>query len=542
MDELVSSENPIRIIDAFVEKLDMAELEFERSTPEDEGRPGFSPKDMLKLYIYGYFDGIKSSRRLERECMRNIEVRWLLNNLAPDFRTISNFRRDNKLSIKRVFKSFNQICRKAGAMTGGYVSIDGSKFEAVNSKDNNFTLSELDDRISRLDGHIEEYLNQLEENDTDKERSLTREELEAKIKECEERKARYEGYRRQLEESGESQLSTTGPEARLMKTSAGFDVCYNTQMAVEEGSHMIAEYEVTDSPTDHGQLTNLASKVKEDCGAEVLEVTADKGYRSPSDIADALANGIVPNVIRLDGRLTTDVEYSLNEAQITEEQRCSTKPKDLRRCLESVVIPEAYKDILIDVEIIERTETVIDESFVQNMSEEEMKALAKSGYFVRDPRRNLVWCPEGNILRLKSIKKDGRMRFCNKLACKECPVKCTKSPFKEADFGKDTLVLRSTTRHRDDDNKPDKGNRVKKEKRTFKVVRYKLRLDQNKMNNRKCLSEHPFGTIKLTMNGGWMLLKGKAKVEAEMALLCIGYNLRRAISILGVQKMVKAMA
>ena len=275
----------------------------------------------------------------------------------------------------------------------------------------------------------------------------------------------------------------------------------------------------------------------------VLETTADKGYESPEDHAEALASGIVPNVIQRDGGDTEQVQFNYNEAPITEEQKASTKAEDLKACLEAGVIPDAYEGILTDVQITEVKELTTDvaDSAVLKMTPEQMRAKALEGYFVRDAERNLVYCPQGEILRQKSIKRNGMIRYCNKLACKKCKCKCTAQKFKEADFSKDTLIKATEAKRKQlkDENKDNpKPPRMKVAK---KVVRYVLHLDQNKMDNRKCLSEHPFGTMKRTLGQYYFLLKGFAKVGAEMGLFCLSYNLRRAISLRGVPALVAAL-
>ena len=536
IDEYVEADAPVRLFDAFVDSLKMDELEFVRSTPADTGTPGYDPRDLLKLYIYGYFYQVRSSRKLARECKCNIEVMWLLCKLTPDFRTISDFRKDNKAAITRVFKEFNKFCFGLKLFSKSYISIDGSKFKAVNAKDNNFTLSKLDDRIKRLNEHIAIYMEELDACDHEEGRKLSKDEIKNKLDVCEKRKERYEGYRKQLEESGESQMSLTDPDSKLMKANEGFCVGYNVQTAVDAESHMIAGFEVTNSPTDHGQLTNVASSVKADYDVAILESTADKGYECPDDHAEALAQGIVPNVIQRDGGCTEQVQFDYNESSVTDEQQSSTRPEDLKTCLECGVIPDAYKGILTDMQVAEVRERITGEadSDILKMTPEQMREKALEGFFVRDAERNLVYCPQGEILRQKSIKRNGNIRYCNKLACKRCKCRCTISQFKEADFSKDTLI--KATNAKREQQCQDKSGNHKAQKLTVvkKVVRYVLHLDQKKMDNRKCLSEHPFGTIKRALGQYYFLLKGFAKVKAEMSLFCLSYNLRRAINLKGV--------
>lgn len=544
IEDYVEADAPVRLFDAFVDRLNMEELGFVRHVPASTGTPGYDPRDLLKLYIYGYFYQVRSSRKLSRECKCNIEVMWLLSKLNPDFRTIADFRKDNKEAVAKTFKEFNKFCMELKLFSKSYISIDGSKFKAVNAKDKNFTLSKLDDRIKRLDEHIAIYMEELDAYDNEEGRKLTREELQKKLGVCQNRKALYEGYRDSLEMSGESQMSTTDPDSRLMKANEGFCVGYNVQTAVDAESHMIAGYQVTNEPTDHGQFTSMATEVKADYGVAILEGTADKGYESPEDHAAALASGIVPNVIRRDGGCTERVEFEHVEQPISDEQKASTKPEDLKACLEAGVIPDMYKDILTDIEFAEHKhyKAEVLDSEVLKMTTEQMQEKALEGYFVRDAGRNFVYCPQGQILRQKSIKRNGQIRYCNKLACKKCQCKCTLSGHKEIDFCKDTLIKSVDARRRQELKIENRGK--PKPTRTAaarKVVRYVLHLDQKKMDNRKCLSEHPFGTIKRALGHYYFLLKGLAKVNAEMGLFCLSYNLRRAINLKGVPALVAAL-
>ena len=544
LDDYVESDCPVRLFDAFVDSLNLEQLGFAKAVSETMGRPSYDPRDLLKVLLYGYFYGVRSSRRLARECKCNVELMWLTGKLTPDFRTLSDFRKDNIQCMESVFKEFNRYCLKLKILSKSFISIDGSKFKAVNAKDRNFTLNKLDDRLAWLDSNIKHYLSALEEADNeDSDRNLTREEIEAKLKTLQERKERYEGYLREMESTGQKQKSLTDPDAKLMKCNEGFCVGYNTQTAVEDGSHMVVGFKVTDSPTDHGQITELASEVKTDVGVDVIEAVADKGYQSPEDMSKALENGVVPNVIQRDGETEVTVDFEYNPAEATELNPSSTSSDDIRKCLQAGTIPDVYGGILTNPEIIsvKNTEYTIADDAVLKMTHEQMVEEARKGYLIRDPHRNLVICPEGAILRQKSIKRNGNIRYCNKLACKICKNKCTKSPFREADFSKDKLVMKVKGYNHNDNDKPDTGTKVNKKVVTTQKVRFHLKLDEKKMNERKCLSEHPFGTVKRAIGMSYLLLKGKTKVVGETALMLLSYNLRRAISIKGVEDMVKAL-
>ena len=195
IDEYIEEDNITRLIDAFADNLNLEALGFEKSRPAAEGRPGFDPHDMLKLYFYGYFYGIRSSRKIARQCYVNIEVMWLMKKLKPDFRTIADFRKTNTKAIKNTFKEFNRFCHRNGLFSEEGISIDGSKFRAVNSKDRNFTQSKLDDRLERIDAHIEDYLRALDEADLSESEA---EKLQKKLKEYQKRKGEYEWYQKKM--------------------------------------------------------------------------------------------------------------------------------------------------------------------------------------------------------------------------------------------------------------------------------------------------------------------------------------------------------
>ena len=546
-DSFVDEHSIARIIDAFVNSLDLQELGVKEVAVE--GRPSYDPKGLFKLYIYGSRKGIRSSRKLQESCEVNIEVKWMLGGVEPDFRTIAAFRKDNIEILKKIFHAFNR--RISGAFEWGFVSVDGSKFQACNSKDNNFTKNKLDDRIKWLNAHTDEYLrilNEMDEKESQEEELLTRENIEEKLKEARERLARYEDYRKQMEESGASQMSLTDADAKLMKNKNGFAVSYNPQTAVDSNTHLIHDFQMTNQVTDHGLIYSTLEHIKAENPDTVLESVADKGYENEEDMIRCLENGIIPHVITDDGKdgYELEIDYADNEAKPD-----STNPEEISRTLHAGQIPKAYEKVIEKMEVKEVKHWVAEEVKVDVSNsygtEEEMLSRAKEGYFVRDVERNLVYCPAGEILRQKCIKKNGNIRYANKNACRHCKNrdKCYKgkNEWKEIDFTKDKLE------------KPCKdwlkaeGKEVKSEKskrkghyETKKVVRFFLKPDKEKIGQRMCLSEHPFGTIKRTMQAGYFLLKGMRKVAGEFALFCLGYNIERARNLLGFEKMMELMA
>lgn len=550
-DSMVAPESTARLIDAFVDSLDMSEYGV-RELPL-EGRPPYDPRSLYKLYIYGSDNGIKSSRKLEKSCKVNVEVKWMLGGVEPDFRTISDFRKDNIDSLKKIFREFNK--RISGAVDWGFASIDGSKFGACNSKSNNFTKNKLDDRIKWLNGHIDEYLRILDDADRQDElddtpERLTKELIEEKLKEAKARLEKYEGYQKVMEESGQSQMSLTDADARLMKSKNGFIVAYNPQTAVDSNTHLIRDFQMTNQVTDHGLLASTLQEVREEADG-IIETVADRGYESEEDMIKCLEEGIIPHVITDDGKDGYELETDYQESDYDEE---STEPEELKKTLRAGVIPEAYKGVISDIKISEVRRKVSDESEDNKESNsiygtsEEMQTRAKEGYFVRDPERNLVYCPSGEILRQKCIKKNGNIRYANKNACRHCRNrnKCYKgkNEWKEIDFTKDCLEKPCREWLKAEGKLPDK-NKVctgayHYEKK--RVVKFFLKPSREKTAERMCLSEHPFGTIKRAMGFTYFLLKGMEKVTGEFALMCLGYNIKRARNLLGFDKMMELMA
>ena len=548
-DSMVDRESTARLIDAFVESLDLSDYGVKEMA--SEGRPPYDPKGLLKLYVYGSDNGIKSSRKLAKSCKVNVEVRWMLGGVEPDFRTIADFRKDNIDSLKKIFNEFNK--RLAGAVAWGFTSIDGSKFAACNSKNNNFTKNKLDDRIRWLNGHIEEYLRILDEADRqeDDPERLTRELIEEKLQETRERLKKYEGYQRIMEESGQSQMSLTDADAKLMKSKNGFVVAYNPQTVVDSETHLIRDFQMTNQVTDHGLLDSTLEGVREESEG-TIEAVADKGYESGEDMVKCLEDGIIPHVITDEGKDGYELEIPYEEADDINAGSADTE--DLKKALHAGVIPEAYEDVITDIEVKEVRRKVSDEAETKEPARsiygtaEEMMERAKEGYFVMDPERNLVYCPNGEILRQKCIKKNGSIRYANKKACRHCPDrnKCYKgrNEWKEIDFPKDCLEKPCRDWLEAEGRNPDTEgvNKGKYHFETKKVVRFFLKPDRKKTAERMCLSEHPFGTIKRAMGFSYFLLRGLRKVTGEFALMCLGYNIKRAKNMLGFGKMMELMA
>ena len=300
LDEYITEDNPVRFIDAFVESLDLRSLGFARAIPKETGRPPYPPGAMLKLYIYGYLNGVRSSRKLEREANRNVEVMWLLRKLKPDFKTIADFRRDNGEAILRACREFTAVCREMHLFGGQLVAIDGSRFKAVNNRERNFTRPKLKKLMEKADRTIRKYLQELDEADEEEAdiENPTAEELREKIEKLKSRKGAYQELQQRLEESGESQISLTDPDARLMWRGAGSQpqVSYNVQISVDAKHKLIVDHEVTNACTDAEQLSPMAIRAKETLGVETLDVLADKGYYSSEQVATCSEAGVMPYI------------------------------------------------------------------------------------------------------------------------------------------------------------------------------------------------------------------------------------------------------
>ncbi len=299
LDEYITDENPVRVIDVFVDSLDLSALGF-KTSPATTGRPGYHPSTLLKLFIYGYLNRIQSSRRLEREADRNVELMWLLGRLSPDFKTIADFRKDNGKGIKNTCRTFIDLCRQLNMFTDAIVAIDGSKFKAVNSKENNYTPQKLKFHIERVERHIDEYLKQMDTVDKEENQAADDRPIEEKISELKQKLSELKALEAQVNGSSDKQVSTTDPDSRLMKTQGMTRaVSYNVQTAVDAKSHLIVAHEVTNTP-DRGQLYNMAKQTQESLKEKAVTVIADKGYFSGPDIKATQDAGIIPLVSKGD--------------------------------------------------------------------------------------------------------------------------------------------------------------------------------------------------------------------------------------------------
>src|SRR5690242_934688 len=279
LDDYVAEDNPVRVIDVFVDELDLGALGFDGVIPEATGRPAYHPGALLKIYVYGYINQIASSRRLERETHRNVELMWLTGRLTPDFKTIADFRKDNGRAIRNVCREFIVPCRRLDLFSQAIVAIDGSKFKAVNNRDKNFTSAKMQRRMAQVEESIERYLVAMDTADRAEPEiaELKKERLQEKIAALKQQMEQLKQLEVQMLASPDQQLSLTDPDARSMKSRDGGIVGYNVQIAVDAQYHLIVAHEVVTEGVDRDQLSRVAEQAREATGTEQLSVVADRG-------------------------------------------------------------------------------------------------------------------------------------------------------------------------------------------------------------------------------------------------------------------------
>ncbi|MEM1397773.1 MAG: IS1182 family transposase [Pseudomonadota bacterium] len=458
VDDYVEADNPVRFIDAFVDGLDLEAAGFVRAQAKATGRPGYHPGDLLKLYVYGYLNRIRSSRRLEAETHRNIEVIWLLRRLRPDFKTIADFRRDNREAFRKVFRQFVLLCRELDLFGRELIAVDGSRIKAVNSRDRNFSKAKIDRALAESDTRLTRYLKQLDESDKDDDGGpggASADRLQEKIAKLKEHQDRLHGYRKELEQSGRDQLSLTDPDARAMHPSSRVGVGYNVQIAVDDKHKLIAEQQVHTKVSDLGLLAETALAAQEVLGTEGIDLVADKGYFAIEDIEACEAADITAYV---------------------------PKPQ--------------------------RGPAIRDGFFAKEQ-------------FRFDAKANSYTCPGGHALKAMHRRKIRDTAFVitygDRKVCKGCNLKarCTNSSFRTiARYEGEAVLERMAER---------------------------LAAHPDILDRRREIVEHPFGSIKQWMGQGAFLMRGLNNVRAEFSLTALVYNLRRAITLVGVPSLLAAI-
>jgi transposase len=384
----------------------------------------------------------------------------------------------------------------------------------------------LDRKLANIDEKISAFLKSMDKTDKDeKDESLTPEQVKAALDDLATRKEKYEGYLEYLKESGETQILETDPEARRMHSRNGFHCSYNVQTAVDSGSHLITEYEVTNHNTDQGLLHKVGKMAKKILSVETIEVVGDKGYESRADIFNCLYNGIVPNVAFKYDKTERIYNIDYEEAEITEEIKQSTKPEDIQKCLHAGVMPKCYENTIINVELQEKS-TI--------------------GCFTRNDD-NTVTCPMGQRLtkiRLKGVNTE----YASKEVCRQCPNRCiATASHKKVSFGPNTkhIAVWMYGNIRYEVIRPPKSHVYhnaffRKDISPPKKVVIYLNADIEKQKQRMCHSEHPFGTVKWYGGAHYLLCRGKKKVTGEVGLSFLAYNIRRAITLVGAPALIAA--
>jgi len=458
LDQYVDENNLCRVIDAFVNNLDFIQLGFKYSQPKDTGRPPFHPADMLKLYIYGNQYRVRSSRRLEAEASRNVEVMWLMNGLTPDDKTICNFRKDNSKALKEVFRLFNKLCIKMELFGKETVAIDGSKIKANNSRRNHYTKKDTENMLSKLDKKVAQYLDELDRNDSsdDSEAHMDKDAIVAALEKLSGRKSELEVILAQIIENEGNPICTVDGDAALMKQGGGkgFDVCYNVQTSVDEENGLIVDFNATNHANDLGELSDMVVRSMEMLEVDNVNALADTGYSNGEEIAASEKAGATCYIPKA---------------------KPSHQPEN------------------------------------ENFSRDK---------FIYDQETNTYKCPVGNVMpQVRTRKRDGFKVYANRAACKHCSVKgkCTKSQ-----------TLREIERSPYQEN-IDRASQNAKENPEI----YQRRME---------LSEHPFGVVKRVWGLGQFLCRGEEMVTGECALAFMAFNLRRAVNILGVKKLVEAIS
>jgi transposase len=455
LDQSIDPDNEVRIIDLFVESLSIKEYGFRTDFPEN-GRPAYHPSDLLKLFIYGYLNKIRSSRDLEKECRRNIEVMWLLKCLRPDHNTIANFRRDNPKAIKKVFRTTVQIARHFDLIGGKLIAGDSTKLRAQNSKKNNFNQAKIERHIAYIDNKLEKYTRALSEHDGD-----DKEHIEEDIKKQQDRKDQYRELEKKLKESGDNQISISDPDSRqIMLRNNITEVCYNVQTTVDAKHNIPIDYKVTNQ-NDSKAMGNMVQRAKSILRTNDFTALFDKGYHTGSELKIAQELGI---------------------------------------------------ETIVAIPGVPATSQAPDHDYNYE-------------HFNYDPLSDTYSCPQGEVLRTNGswYTTHGRRNILISFkqyktkACKSCPVqmKCTRS--KTGRLIERSIYAENYERNRK--NVVDKEQLYKR---------------------RQTIAEHPFGTIKRQWGYSYILTKqGINRACSDVGFMFIAYNIRRIISILGKDQLMK---
>ncbi|AHM59089.1 transposase IS1182 family protein [Flammeovirgaceae bacterium 311] len=464
----ISADNPVRVIDAFVDALPLLEMGFKGVEPKATGRPSFDPAHLLKLYLYGYYNRIRSSRKLETECRRNLEVQWLLQGLCPAYHTIADFRKEHPQQLKQVFKAFVAFLNDAHLLKGKYVAIDGTKIRAVNSRKNNYNQKKIERQLSYIQEKIDDYLDLLEEEDQKEAHDVkgSRADIEVALKHLEKRKLKYEQMEKEVAQSDDGQVSTSDKESRaLIQHHNVVEVSYNSQAAVDSKHCLIIHYQALNK-NDSKALAPTALAAKQALGKKRITVLADKAYHSGEQLSECLDNGII-----------TIVAYK--------EPARDPVPTA------AYYLEQFHYDEKKDHYICPKGEVLSSNGSWYEKHKVSLEKKNASPYMVKHYKTKACLCCAAKAL--CTINKAGRL----------------------IERSEHAGVIKSN------------NQRVMRQKEVYR--------------KRQAIVEHPFGTIKRAWGYSYTLMKGLKKVDGELGLIFTCYNLRRAVSILSVPKLLKLL-
>jgi len=452
LEDMIASDHPVRVIDAFVDSLDLYGLGFEKAIAQATGRPPYAPGDLLKLYVYGYLNRVRSSRLLEREAMRNIEVLWLINRVKPTYKTIADFRKEHPQAIIGVCREFIGFCRAQQLFGAELLAIDGTRIQAVASRKQVITPKCLREQMAAIDSKVAEYLARLDEADRQEPGNrVAGTDVAAALEALKAQRQALQEQAQGMAEQGSKQEVATEPDAKMMRTAnQGFKVAYNAQAAVDSKHKLIVAFDLSNEGNDSGQLYPMAERARNELQVEQVTAVADTGYSNGEQGQQCEAHGITAIVPR---------------AQ-------SANPKG--------------------------------------------KEYFKREQFAYEAASDSWRCPAGAILTCFKISQTQKKKEYSTNACGNCGVKgrCTKADRR--------VIVR----------------RFYEE--AMEAMHQRAMSDPNWMKQRRCIVEHPFGTIKWMMGNARFLVRGLKKAKAELGLSVLSYNLKRVINIMGVQNMLNA--
>jgi len=455
VEDYVTPSNPVRVIDAFVDGLDFLELGFMWRADHLVGAPAYDPKALLKLFIYGFLNRIRSSRDLEKATKRNLEVIWLMGKLQPDHWTINAFRKSNRDHFKAVFRQFNLLCGKLNLFGNELVAIDSTFFKAVNNSARNFTQNKLDTALQEIDKQTQAYLKELETNDQAKVSQSMGEDknLSAKIQKLAQKRKEIQELLQAAQASATGQVSLTDPDSRCLIKRSDRVVGYQVQIAVEAKSHLIVVNETLLRGGDSDQLVPMSEKVKKELGVQQIAIVADGGYYNVDQLKTCQENGVEVHVPIKPARKSGDGTFPL----------------------------EAFR---------------------------------------HDEQRDILTCPKGKELTRHAdtvMGEDIYKVYYNTAGCRGCPVleQCTKGKYRKI--------------------------KIHTETQTLQALKQRLADEPDKLKQRGAIVEHPFGSMKFWMGCREVMTRGWRSVCGEINLTCLAYNMRRAMNLVGVEDLIRAI-